>query len=288
MALYKLNDLEKVLIVSRPSKVCKTPYVADIQLSDGSIVQAHSASLGCCGLCEKGCYVYASPMKSNCPQSQSKVCTYKIYLAEVYESKTIDNIDYINHQLIGIDPKLAETLTEKALVNNCFPTLANVKQYKREVKFENSRFDFHGIDENDKEFILEVKNVPLCDYADVCDKEKKTLEKQGAFNNIKFNDKISYFPDGYRKKKGDVVSERALKHINELKDLHISKNVRSIICFVVQRTDSGSFQASNLDPTYQKAFYDAIREGVEVIVLVVKWDVNGNASYWGTVKTNVF
>ena len=227
-------------------------------------------------------------MKSNCPKSQSKVCTYKIYLAEVYESKTIDNIHHINHQLIGIDPKLAETLTEKALVNNCFPTLANVKQYKREVKFENSRFDFHGIDENDKEFILEVKNVPLCDYADVCDKGKKTLEKQGAFNNIKFNDKISYFPDGYRKKKGAVVSERALKHINELKDLHISKNVRSIICFVVQRTDSGSFQASNLDPTYQKAFYDAIREGVEVIVLVVKWDVNGNASYWGTINTNMF
>ena len=85
-----------------------------------------------------------------------------------------------------------------------------------------------------------------------------------------------------------MVSERALKHINELKDLHISKNVRSIICFVVQRTDSGSFQASNLDPTYQKAFYDAIREGVEVIVLVVKWDVNGNASYWGTINTNIF
>ena len=273
MALYKLNDLEKVLVISRPSKVCKTPYVADIQLSDGSIVQAHSASLGCCGLCEKGCYVYASPMKSNCPQSQSKVCTYKIYLAEVQESKTIDNIHHSNHQLIGIDPKLAETLTEKALINNCFPTLTNIKTYNREVKFDKSRFDFFGIDKNNKHFILEVKNVPLCHYADVCDKEKTTLEKQGAFNNIKFNDKISYFPDGYRKKKGDVVSERALKHINELKYQLIQKTVhRSIICFVVQRTDSGSFQASNLDPTYQKAFYDAIKQGVEVIVLVVKWD----------------
>jgi len=288
MALYKLNDLEKVLVVSRPSKVCKTPYVADIQLSDGSVVQAHSASLGCCGLCEKGCYVYASPMKSNCPQSQSKVCTYKIYLAEVQESKTIDTILHNNHQLIGIDPKLAETLTEKALVNNYLPTLKNIKTYNREVKFDNSRFDFFGIDKNNKHFILEVKNVPLCHYADVCDKEKKTLEKQGAFNNIKFNDKISYFPDGYRKKKGDVVSERALKHINELKYQLIQKTVhRSIICFVVQRTDCGSFQASNLDPTYQKAFYDALREGVEVIVLVVKWDLSGNASYWNTINTNI-
>ena len=288
MELHKLNNLEKVLVVSRPSKICKTPYVADIQLHDGTIVQAHSASLGCCGLCEKGCYVYASPMKSNCPQTKSKICSYKIYLAEVNESKTIENINFTNHQLIGIEPKLAELLTERTLINNYLPTLKNIKTYKREVKFDNSRFDFFGIDKNNKHFILEVKNVPLCHYADVCDKEKKTLEKQGAFNNIKFNDKISYFPDGYRKKKGDVVSERALKHINELKYQLIQKTVhRSIICFVVQRTDCGSFQASNLDPTYQKAFYDAIREGVEVIVLVVKWDLSGNASYWNTINTNI-
>lgn len=289
MSLYKLNDLEKVLIVSRPSKVCKTPYVADIQLDNGNIVQAHSASLGCCGLCEKGCYVYASPMKSNCPQSQSKVCTYKIYLAEVQEYKTINNVLHNNHQLIGIDPKLAETLTEQALITNCLPTLKNIKHYKREVKFENSRFDFFGTDENNKHFILEVKNVPLCDYVDTHEKEKTSLEKQGAFQNMQFNEKISYFPDGYRKKKGAVVSERALKHINELKYQLIQNMVhRSIICFVVQRTDSGSFQASNIDPIYQKAFYDAIKEGVEVIVLVVKWDVNGNASYWGTIDTNMF
>tara|TARA_Y100000768_G_scaffold381494_1_gene360247 strand:+ start:1829 stop:2695 length:867 start_codon:yes stop_codon:yes gene_type:complete len=283
MNLYKLNDLEKVLIISRPSKICKTPYVADIQLIDGTIVQAHCASLGCCGLCEKGCYVYASPMKSNCPKSQSKVCSYKIYLSEIYESKIIENVQLTNHQLIGIDPKLAETLTEKALINNHISILKNIKNYKREVKFENSRFDFSGIDENNKQFILEVKNVPLCDYVDTDEKEKKLLEKQGAFKNMQFNEKISYFPDGYRKKKGAIVSERALKHINELKNLHVNNNIRSIICFVVQRTDTNSFQASNLDPTYQTAFYNAINEGVEVIVLGIKWDCYGNANYWGNI-----
>ena len=41
MLLLKLNDLIKSKkIISRPSKVCKTPYVADIELPDGSIVQA--------------------------------------------------------------------------------------------------------------------------------------------------------------------------------------------------------------------------------------------------------
>tara|TARA_B100000497_G_C7643280_1_gene386802 strand:- start:334 stop:1200 length:867 start_codon:yes stop_codon:yes gene_type:complete len=279
MLLLKLHDLIKVKIISRPSKICKTPYVADIELPNGTIVQAHTASLGCCGLCEKDCYVYASPMLSNCPQSKSKVCTYKVYLAQIYEEKIINEKKYINDQFIGIDPKLAETLVEKALIGNCFPTLQNIKKHRREAVLGNSRFDFIGIDANDKYFILEVKNVPLSDFADVNHVEKKKLLKENAFKNMKFNEKISYFPDGYRKTKGVVVSERALKHINELADITMSEIIRPIICFVIQRTDSGSFQASNIDPTYKAAFNDAIKKGVEVIILMVQWNANGEATF---------
>jgi sugar fermentation stimulation protein A len=277
--LVKLNDLELVKIVSRPSKVCKTPYVADIELDDGSIVQAHCASLGCCGLCEKDCYVYASPIKSNCVQSKSKVCSYKIYLASFYEEKVIDKQLFINKQLIGIDPKLAETLVENALTQNYLRTLSNIKSYKREVSLLDSRFDFSGVDEQGKYFVLEVKNVPLADYADVSSTDRKKMIKNGDFANIAINEKISYFPDGYRKKKDAVVSERALKHINELTELTQSKIIRPIICFVVQRTDVSSFQASLLDPIYKVAFNEAIKQGVEVIVLVVSWNANGEASF---------
>ena len=45
---------------------------------------------------------------------------------------------------------------------------------------------------------MEVKNVPL------------------AKLNKSTNEMISFFPDGYRKSKKDVVSPRALKHIQEL------------------------------------------------------------------------
>tara|TARA_B110001450_G_scaffold160077_1_gene149265 strand:+ start:2132 stop:2998 length:867 start_codon:yes stop_codon:yes gene_type:complete len=279
MQLLKLNDLSKVKIISRPSKISKTPYVADIELHDGSIVQAHCASLGCCGLCEKDCYVYASPILSNCPQSKSKVCTYKVYLAQIYEEKLIKEEKYINDQIIGVDPKLAETLVEKALTSNCFPTLQNIKKHRREAALGKSRFDFIGIDDAGKYFILEVKNVPLSDFADVNHVEKKKLIKADAFKNMKFNEKISYFPDGYRKTKGGVVSERALKHINELAEVTVSNIVRPIICFVIQRTDSGSFQASNIDPTYKAAFNDAIKKGVEVIILMVSWNALGEANF---------
>ena len=277
--LHKLNDLILVKIVSRPSKVCKTPYVADIELEDGTIVQAHCASLGCCGLCEKDCYVYASPMKSNCAQSKSKVCSYKIYLANFCEEKVISDLIITNNQLIGIDPKLAETLVENALTQNYLKTLTHIRTYKREVCLLNSRFDFAGIDEHGKYFVLEVKNVPLADYADVSSVERKKMVKNGDFANVDINKKISYFPDGYRKKKGEVVSERALKHINELAEISHSKIIRPIICFVIQRTDVSSFQASLLDPIYKTAFNDAISQGVEVIVLVVSWNAQGEASF---------
>ena len=277
--LYKLNDLVLVKVISRPSKICKTPYVADIELKDGSVVQAHCASLGCCGLCEKDCYVYASPIKSNCVQTKSKVCSYKIYLSNLYEEKCINEQIFINTQLIGIDPKLAETLVENALTKNHLKTLTHIKTYKREVSLLNSRFDFAGIDENGKYFVLEVKNVPLADYADVSSTDRKKMIKQGEFAHIAINHKISYFPDGYRKKKGDVVSERALKHINELSEITQSKIIRPIICFVVQRTDVSSFQASVLDPIYKEAFNEALKKGVEVIVLVVSWNANGDATF---------
>ena len=277
--LAKLNDLVLVKIVSRPSKLCKTPYVADIELEDGSIVQAHCASMGCCGLSEKESYVYASPIKSNCVQSKSKVCSYKIYLANFCEEKIINKQVFINKQLIGVDPKLAETLVENALTKNYLKTLCNIKTYRREVKLLNSRFDFAGIDENGKYFVLEVKNVPLADYADVSSIDRKKMIKRGDFTNIGINEKISYFPDGYRKKKDAVVSERALKHINELAEITYSKIIRPIICFVVQRTDVTSFQASVLDPIYKDAFNEAIKKGVEVIVLVVSWNAQGDATF---------
>ena len=277
--IHKLNDLEMVKVIARPSKICKTPYVADIELNNGSIVQAHCASLGCCGLCEKDCYVYASPMKSNCLQSKSKVCSYKIYLSNFCEEKVIANQRISNKQLIGIDPKLAETLVENALTQNYLKTLTHIKTYKREVCLLNSRFDFAGIDENGKYFVLEVKNVPLADYADVSSTDRKKMIKYGDFANIPINEKISYFPDGYRKKKGQVVSERALKHINELAEISHSKIIRPIICFVIQRTDVSSFQASLLDPIYKTAFNDAISRGVEVIVLVVSWNTDGIATF---------
>ena len=44
--LLEIENIESCKILNRPSKISKTPYVADIIIQN-SIFQAHSPSLGC-------------------------------------------------------------------------------------------------------------------------------------------------------------------------------------------------------------------------------------------------
>lgn len=233
--LLSLGPLYSGFIEKRPSKHCKTPYVADVLINEESFL-GHTASLGCCGLCDKGAEVLCCKI-----EKKNNKCPYKVLL-----NKSGDNI-------IGIDPGLAEQLVNQIFQKNLFGNL-KIKSFKTQVKYEKSRFDFAGIDTNDIPFILEVKNVPL----------------------VKNN--ISYFPDGFKKKKDQPVSPRAVKHLNELASL-VSENQRCVICYVIQRDDSSGFSPSNDDLIYKEAFVRAVEKGVEVICLVVKWDILGNAYF---------
>jgi sugar fermentation stimulation protein A len=247
MIVYSHNEvLTRAIILKRPSATCKTPYVADVKLDESNSTLAHTPALGCCGLNDKDATVYVLPMKN------PKKCTHSVELALANDNT-----------LVGTNPKLAETLVENCLNKNYIDTLKNVKNYKREKTFKNSRFDFHGFDENNKEFIMEVKSVPLA-------KDDKRVEK-----------KMAYFPDGYRKSKKDTISPRALKHVNELCEIKTENpdNIRCILCFVIQRDDVDGFMISEDDNIYREAVMDAYVDGVEVISIVISWNINGEASF---------
>lgn len=265
MFLYKFDKVYPATVVKRPSKICKTPYVADITLQDDEANEehmAHSACLGCCGMVDAGQKV----IMTDSTNTKNK-CKYRIMLAKTIERG--------NTNIIGVNPKVAEDLVEIALKNNYISSLKNVHNYVREKKMLNSRFDYFGVDSENKEFVMEVKNVPLADYVDCLAKEKKGLD----FSSYDINSKIAYFPDGYRKKQKDTVSPRALKHITELTEIanDPNKNIRTIMCYVVQRWDVSSFQASNVDPIYKTAFKTAQESGVEIIVLQIGWSEDGTA-----------
>jgi len=270
MYLFSLTGVKRGLITSRPSKRCKTPYVADVIL-DGEEKEVeelcHSPSLGCCGLAEKGKQIILSELSS-----EKTKCSHRVELAILREDKNPER-----EIIIGINPKLGETIAELCLQKNCILGLTNIQSYRRETKLLNSRFDFTGIDEDGREFVMEIKSVPLADYVDVPKKEKKNYKKEMEEANQ--DDKIAYFPDGYRKNSTDIVSPRALKHIHELKEIVTTTGKRAILCFIIQRTDVKQFQPSNIDLIYKEAIIDAWKSGVEIKTLQVQWNTNGECVF---------
>lgn len=278
--LLHIPNLVKGYVMKRPSKHIKSPYVADVVLCDDSNTEiiAHTAALGCCGLADMGAQVLMTLTPESKTGKNKQKCSHRIYLSILNDTRTSKNENNENKVIIGINPKIAETLVENALKQNMLLNLQNVKSYRREttIYVENqidSRFDFTGIDENGIPFIMEVKNVPLADYEDLPLQERGKID----FTGRDWNSKIAYFPDGYRKKITDTISPRALKHICELKKIKEMSKTRCIICFVIQRDDVNRFQASVVDPEYRNALKTAFDSGVEVVTLVIKWHENGVA-----------
>ena len=270
MFLYKKENLIRGQIVKRPSKKCKTPYVGDVKLlnqnktfqesfksKDEEEYLLHTPCLGCGGLCDAGSEILMYPIKTK--------CKYRAFLSIVKEK---------NHTIyVGIEPNSAEVITELALKKNYIKELQNIKSYKTQTKIGKSRFDFSGVDENGVEFILEVKNVPCAYYKNVAtEKERKNID-----SSYKWNEKIGIFPIGKINRKTKTISERALKHIRELEEIKMTTNKRAIICYVIQRNDVKTFEPSACDPIYKSAVEKAIKNGVEIIVLKVKWNENGES-----------
>ena len=241
--IYNLGcELIETTIVKRPSKVCKSPYVADITI-DSVEICAHSPSLGCSGLANKDRKVLVTP-KTNA--SETSVCKYSV------------DFGLDNGEIVAMNPKLSEKVVKAILEKNMFTSLKQ-SGFKPEQKIGNSRFDFVGKDENNKKFILEVKHVPLVKPD---------------------NSRIAYFPDGYRKKKTDTVSPRALKHIQELQRIKKEEpETRTIMCYVIPRTQVDIFEPNKGDPIYRNALKEAHKDGVEIIPLVVQWTRDGQCLF---------
>lgn len=238
--LFQLEEISYGKIIKRPSSICKTPYVADVLLETNESILGHTPSLGCGGLCEKESDVVLSKLKDK------KTCSYRVELS------------YYNNTYIGMNPKTSEHIIENALSKNLLHFLKDIKDYKREVSFLKSRFDFYGHDEKNTPFIMEIKSAPLAN-----------------------SKKESYFPEGYRKKKGDVVSPRALKHIEELKYIktHNVVPIRTILCFVISRSDTSTFHLAHDDIIYKEAVIDAHKNGVEIYALQVNWNEKGTCVF---------
>ena len=278
MLVYKTEKLLRAKVIKRPSSSIKSPYVADIQLVDDdndiidfNIYLAHCPSLGCCGLSDKDSIVMVSENKN---KTKTK---YTVELCCFCENKKDKYIE----EYISLKPKNAEYIAYECLKNNLILDTKNLFKIEKEKKFMNSRFDFYAIDKDNKEYIFEIKTVPLAYYVDVPKKEyKKHID---YIESCEINEKISYFPDGYRKNANEPVSPRALKHIEELEKICVETNINCNLVYIVQRTDVKSMQTSNIDLIYKKAVQKAWLNGVKIRVIQIQWNKYGEAFFYSNI-----
>ena len=134
---------------------------------------------------------------------------------------------------VGINTMHPNRIVEEAINANKIKELTGYTTLRREVKYgsENSRIDL--LLEDPGLCYVEVKNVTL-------------VEGERAL-----------FPD--------AVTERGLKHLQELTRM-VAQGHRGVLCFVLQRSD-GKFisPADHIDPAYGKGLRQAISQGVEIL-----------------------
>ncbi len=149
-----------------------------------------------------------------------------------------------NGAMVGVNTHRANRIVEVAISNGKISELGKIVSFKREVKYgQNSRIDFL-VQTKKEEIYVEVKNV--------------TLSRDKS---------IAEFPD--------AVTERGLKHLNELSTLP-TKSVRAVMLFLVQRDDCSKFKiAADIDNKYADTFKKVKKMGVEPLCYDCSFGRNG-------------
>ena len=227
--LVQYDTFVKGIVENRPSKTIKSPYLADV-LINGETVLCHSPSLGCNGHVSTGKTVLCIENKSKNAKSKYKV------VASYNES---------SNSYVGTDPNISNKIVFDLIKNNKIVGLENLTKLKAEHKIsKETRLDVYG-EKEDNKYYIEVKTAPV--------KDEDTNK--------------AIFPKGFRKKKSDPFSPRAIKHIDELIQLKKnSENNHCYLIFVVPRNDIEGFEPCNLDPLYCDKYNEAKENGINIIV----------------------
>lgn len=141
--LHSVIKLLPALVLHRPSKVIKSPYLADI-LVDNVEYLAHTPSLGCKGLIVTDAHVLVTP----------KLNTKSKYSVDVVISD--------GGVKVGVNPSYSTHIVQSMINRNLIQGLTDLDELRKEVTKNKSRLDFVG-KKGDKTYYIEVKNVPLID-----------------------------------------------------------------------------------------------------------------------------
>lgn len=257
------QPLKLAVVVARPSKIVKTPYVADIMfVDDPTIYQAHAPSLGCSGLVDVDSNVYVSGKPPKAEKDAAKT-THTIYGTTVYGGWRV-----------GVNPMIANKVVRRIIEAGLGSPVdfGSAKTVEQEVTVGDSRIDMKVTHEDGSISWVEVKNVPLANYTNLAEGCKDyRAAAVPAQTSDKPEEKIAIFPDGYRKNKADAVSPRATKHLQNLME-RVAAGDQAYCVYLCQRTDAVQFEPAALDTIYSETFRRAMDAGVCMRCYVVEWD----------------
>lgn len=139
MDLLTFDNSIEALCTARPSKECKSPYVADVEYEGRSYI-AHSPALGMGGYIAKDKKVLVTSI-----ENPKGACSHKIVAA----------FDEVHNVWVGANPLHANTIFKKGCEMNIFPHFKDLTSIKTEVTHGDSRVDFFL---NNDTFV-EIKSV---------------------------------------------------------------------------------------------------------------------------------
>jgi DNA-binding sugar fermentation-stimulating protein len=238
-------SLLKAYVLHRPSKHIKSPYVADIQLEDGTEALCHTPGLGCSGLVSTDRIIYVSKSKATCKTS---------YTAQVSECTDTEGVYYV-----GIHPMVSQSIAGTLL-----DRISTSVTWKSEVKInDHTRLDFVGTTSTEKKIYVEVKNAMISHSTEArCNR-------------------YAIFPEGYRKSKTDPISPRAVKHAETLTELvKLPTTEAAYLVFIVPRNDCSGLEINKTDTIYLKAVSDAITAGVIIKVFGIEFKKDGTSVFY--------
>lgn len=196
-------------------------FLADVILDSGETITAHCTNSGTMKSClEDNAEVYLTPVDD--PKRKTKFTWEMIK---------------INGDWVGVNTGNPNKLAFEAIKIGEIEKLKGYTDVKREVKFDDSRFDVMA--KNDSETCyIEVKNCTL---------------KEGDY---------VLFPD--------AITSRGKKHLETLIKVK-EQGMRAVMLYIIQRSDVNKFApAKEIDPTYAETLKKAYEKGVEIIAMQAK------------------
>jgi len=300
------KDLLPATLVGRPSERNKSPWVADVRLSNGRLALAHCPSLDMGGLCVAGSKVLlkkatdskGKPIGANAVGAYgTPKCEFIMQLVYVDEPecKQFGKVWCCAHPSLG--EKLANAIIEKGMITEFASPVVDLRREVTGVAGTNMRADFVAEHKDSSKTVVEVKTVLNTDYNPATAPSRSECVYLGK---TKPYQRAAIFPWGRVAQVGPmgekVVSARAIKHIDEhaaiAKGTRKSKDkLRSMVVFVVVRHDV-KFMRANPEscPSFVKHAYDASQAGVKFVAHRIRWGTGkdvGRAFWDGPLKVSI-